>query len=69
MHFPDNRPGQAGCPERVTRDNVMVQNQSVSQRTLDRLSTAPNSRTFVDARRMLNGLSPADLGVATLFYA
>lgn len=39
----------------------MVQNQKVSQQTLDRLSTALNSGTFVDVRRMLNGLSPADV--------
>jgi magnesium transporter len=39
----------------------MVQNQKVSQQTLDKLSTALNSGTFVDAGRMLNGLSPADV--------
>lgn len=39
----------------------MVQNQSVSRHTLDKLSTALNSGTFVDVRRMLNGLSPADV--------
>ena len=39
----------------------MAQNQGVSQRTLDRLSTALDSGTFVDVRRMLNSLSPADV--------
>ena len=39
----------------------MAQNQKVSQQTLDRFSTALNSGTFVDAGRMLNGLSPADV--------
>ncbi len=39
----------------------MAQNQEVSQHTLDKLSTALESGTFVDARRMLNGLSPADI--------
>jgi magnesium transporter len=39
----------------------MVQNPTESQHTLDKLSTALNSGTFVDVRRMLNGLSPADV--------
>jgi magnesium transporter len=39
----------------------MVQNQVASQKTLDRLSAALDSGTFVDVRRMLNGLSPADV--------
>jgi len=39
----------------------MAQNQKVSQQTLDSFSTALNSGTFVDAGRMLNGLSPADV--------
>lgn len=39
----------------------MAQNQEVSQQTLDKLSTALESGTFVDVRRMLNGLSPADI--------
>jgi magnesium transporter len=39
----------------------MAQNQEVSQHTLDKLSTALESGTFVDVRRMLNGLSPADI--------
>lgn len=39
----------------------MVQNQSASRQTLATLSTALNSGTFVDVRRMLNGLSPADV--------
>jgi magnesium transporter len=39
----------------------MAQNQEVSQRTLDRLSAALESGTFVDVRRMLNGLSPPDI--------
>ncbi|MEZ5573632.1 MAG: magnesium transporter [Halioglobus sp.] len=39
----------------------MVQNPRASQQTLDKLSTALNSGTFVDVRRMLNGLSPADI--------
>ena len=37
----------------------MVQNQVASQQTLDELSTALDSGTFVDVRRMLNGLAPA----------
>jgi magnesium transporter len=39
----------------------MVQNQVASQQTLDELSTALNSGTFVNVRRMLNGLAPADV--------
>ncbi|HEY6131365.1 MAG TPA: CBS domain-containing protein, partial [Halioglobus sp.] len=39
----------------------MVQNQVTSRQTLDKLSTALDSGTFVDVRRMLNGLSPADV--------
>ena len=39
----------------------MVQNQVTSQRTLDKLSRALDSGTFVDVRRMLNGLAPADV--------
>ena len=39
----------------------MVQTEGASQKTLDRLSTALDSGTFVDVRRMLNGLSPADV--------
>ena len=39
----------------------MVQNQVASQQTLDELSTALDSGTFVDVRRMLNGLAPADV--------
>tara|TARA_R110002049_G_scaffold55813_8_gene154448 strand:+ start:7403 stop:8755 length:1353 start_codon:yes stop_codon:yes gene_type:complete len=39
----------------------MAQNQEISQRTLDRLSAALESGTFVDVRRMLNGLSPPDI--------
>tara|TARA_R110002072_G_scaffold86030_2_gene194310 strand:- start:20906 stop:22258 length:1353 start_codon:yes stop_codon:yes gene_type:complete len=39
----------------------MAQNQEVSQHTLDKLSAALESGTFVDVRRMLNGLSPADI--------
>jgi magnesium transporter len=39
----------------------MVQKQVASQKTLDQLSTALESGTFVDVRRMLNGLSPADV--------
>ncbi|MDG2273642.1 MAG: magnesium transporter [Halioglobus sp.] len=39
----------------------MVQSQIAAQKTLDKLSTALNSGTFVDARRMLNGLLPADV--------
>ncbi|MFT4518940.1 MAG: magnesium transporter [Halioglobus sp.] len=38
----------------------MAQQQVASQKTLDTLSTALESGTFVDARRMFNGLSPAD---------
>ena len=39
----------------------MVQNQVTSQKTLDKLSRALDSGTFVDVRRMLNGLAPADV--------
>lgn len=39
----------------------MAQNQATSQDTLDELSSALNSGTFVDVRRMLNGLAPADV--------
>jgi magnesium transporter len=39
----------------------MVQKRGASQKTLDQLSTALDSGTFVDARRMLNGLAPADV--------
>ena len=39
----------------------MVQNKVTSQQTLDRLSLALDSGTFVDVRRMLNGLPPADV--------
>ncbi len=39
----------------------MAQNKVASQQTLDELSTALDSGTFVDVRRMLNGLAPADV--------
>ena len=39
----------------------MVQNTETSQGTLDKLTTALDSGTFVDVRRMLNGLPPADV--------
>ena len=39
----------------------MDQTLATSQRTLDRLSTALESGTFLDVRRMLNGLPPADV--------
>jgi magnesium transporter len=39
----------------------MVQKQVAPQKTLDKLSVALDSGTFVDARRMLNGLSPAEV--------
>jgi magnesium transporter len=39
----------------------MVQTSATSQSTLDRLTTALDSGTFVDVRRMLNGLQPADV--------
>jgi magnesium transporter len=39
----------------------MVQTQATSQNTLDKLTMALDSGTFVDVRRMLNGLSPADV--------
>jgi magnesium transporter len=39
----------------------MVQNQKISPRTLDKLSAAMDSGTFVDVGRMLNGLPPADV--------
>ena len=39
----------------------MVQTQVTSQKTLDKLSLALDSGTFMDVRRMLNGLSPGDV--------
>jgi magnesium transporter len=39
----------------------MIQKKVASQDALDQLSTALDSGTFVDVRRMLNGLSPADV--------
>ena len=39
----------------------MAQNQVLSQKALDQLSTALESGTFIDVRRMLNGLSAADV--------
>jgi magnesium transporter len=39
----------------------MVQNTAKSQQTLDKVSLALDSGTFVDVRRMLNGLPPADV--------
>lgn len=39
----------------------MAQNPKASQKTLDKLSAALDSGTFVDVSRMLNGLSPADV--------
>ena len=39
----------------------MVQNQKISPQTLDKLSAAMDSGTFVDVGRMLNGLPPADV--------
>ncbi len=39
----------------------MVQNKATSPSALDRLSNALDSGTFVDVRRMLNGLSSADV--------
>ncbi len=39
----------------------MDQTLATSQRTLDRLSAALESGTFLDVRRMLNGLPPADV--------
>jgi len=39
----------------------MDQPQATSQKTLDKLSTALDSGTFVDVRRMLNGLLPAEV--------
>ena len=39
----------------------MVQNKADSQSALSRLSSALESGTFIDVRRMLNGLSPADV--------
>jgi magnesium transporter len=35
--------------------------QAISQQTIDRLSAALESGTFIDVRRMLNGLSPGDV--------
>ena len=43
----------------------MVHKQVASQETLDKLATALDSGTFVDVRRMLNGLSPADVAHLT----
>ena len=39
----------------------MDQPQATSQKTLDKLSLALESGTFVDVRRMLNGLAAADV--------
>ena len=39
--------------------NIAV--KATSQDTIDRLSAALDSGTFVDVRRMLNGLPPADV--------
>ena len=39
----------------------MEQPQETSQNTLDKLSLALDSGTFVDVRRMLNGLAAADV--------
>ncbi|MFT4613246.1 MAG: magnesium transporter [Bacteroidia bacterium] len=39
----------------------MVQNKAISQDSLDKLQTALDSGEFVDVRRMLNGLPPADV--------
>ncbi|MDG2046014.1 MAG: magnesium transporter [Halioglobus sp.] len=39
----------------------MMQGQVAAQKTLDQLSAALSSGTFVDVRRMLNGLLPADV--------
>ena len=39
----------------------MIQGQVAAQKTLDKLSAALNSGTFVDVQRMLNGLLPADV--------
>jgi len=39
----------------------MDQSQATSQKALDKLSLAMDSGTFVDVRRMLNGLLPADV--------
>jgi magnesium transporter len=39
----------------------MIQGQVAAQKTLDKLSTALSSGTFVDVQRMLNGLLPADV--------
>ena len=39
----------------------MPQNLATSQETLDRLTLALDSGAFVDVRRMLNGLPPADI--------
>lgn len=39
----------------------MIQGQVAAQKTLDQLSAALSSGTFVDVRRMLNGLLPADV--------
>ena len=41
--------------------NNMVQIRANSQQKLDELSLALDSGTFVDVRRMLNGLAPADV--------
>ena len=39
----------------------MEKTQATSQNTLDKLSTALDSGTFLDVRRMLNGLPAADV--------
>jgi magnesium transporter len=39
----------------------VTQNEATSQKTLEKLSLALDSGTFVDVRRMLNGLPPGDV--------
>jgi magnesium transporter len=46
---------------RVYLGGEMIQGQVAAQKTLDKLSAALNSGTFVDVQRMLNGLLPADV--------
>jgi magnesium transporter len=42
------------------REKAVSQVEATSQKTFDRLTLALDSGTFVDVRRMLNGLPPAD---------
>ena len=55
MH-PDGRSPEA----EIFREKAVSQAEATSQKTIDKLNAALDSGTFVDVRRMLNGLPPAD---------